>query len=305
MFRPSTKQIVPLLVLLLALAVLPSGTSGQSSPARARPRPANVVAGTLSSMDAEAATVGIKGKSGAETLYRVTDKTQLWLGRKLAELSAFQVGEGVVVRFRKSSVGPATLYDLADTASWAWVDRLRHDTTPVTVKEIDDESLLAEESGGTFSYRVTEKSQWSKAGKPVPASDYKAGDKVYVVPRLLPGGGTMAIAISDGGSDAAKLKERSRFTVSGTIRTWNAEKRTISLATAAGDDRSLTLLPDCAIRNSGKDVPISYVRQGQAVTLHLTRDETGGQVVKQVTIKKAAAKKLPARPGAKAATRKP
>jgi hypothetical protein len=265
-----------------------------------------VITGTLASTDAAAATLGLKSRSGIETPYRVTEKTLLWREKKPAELSAFRTGEKVVVRFRKSSVGPATLYDLADEASWGWVDRLRHETSRVTIKEIDDESLHAMESSAEFDYRITEKTEWSRAGKPAAPTDFKAGEIVHVVPRLLPGGGTMAVVVSDASTDAAKLKERSRFTVSGTIRTWNAAARTLAIHTAAADDREFILTPDCVVRQSGKDVPVAYLRPGLSATLHLTRDESGEQVVRQVTLKgKATAKRLPSKSGGKVSPVKP
>lgn len=284
-----------ILVLTVTAAV------AQTSPSRTKSRAANVVSGTLATTDAAAGTIGVKSRAGTETLYRYTEKTQMWRAKKPAEISGFKTGDSVFVRFRKSAVGPATLYDLADAASWAWVDRLRHETAQVTVKEIDEQSLHATEGADAaeYTYRVTDKTQWSKGGKAAAPADFKAGDKVYVVPRLLPGGATMAMAISDASNDAAKLKERARFTVSGTIRQLNVEKRTLAIHTTAGDDRELALLPDCAIRMAGKDVPLSYLRPGQAVSLHLSRDDAGDQVVKQVTIKGKTTKKLPSKAGTK------
>jgi hypothetical protein len=275
-----------LLTFLLALAVCSSAAS-QS----ARKPPTNVLAGTLTKLDLDEATVVVKSKSGAETTYRLTEKTQVWRGKKAVEAHLFTPGEAVVVRFRKSSVGPASLYDFADAASWKWIDRLRHETTAVTLKEVEEGSLTAEADGGELIYRVTEKTQWSRGGKPASPSDYKAGDHAFIIPRLLPGGATMATAVTDAVTDAAKLKERGRYTLSGVIRVLNVEKRTLNVHSAAGDDRLLSVTGDCVIRRSGKDVSFASLRPGINVTLHLTRDESGEQVVKQITIKSATARK--------------
>ena len=269
------------------VALLTASASAQKLPGKSKTRPANVVHGTLAAIDIAAATVTVKPKSGPEAAYRITERTLVWRAKKLAEPSVFKSGDDVVVRFRKSSVGPSTLYDLADTASWAWLDHLRHDTAQAAVREVDEKDLRVVEGpdAAEFAYRVTEKTQWSKGGKPAAPSDFKAGDSVSIVPRLLPGGGTMAIAVTDNPADAARLKERGRLTLSGTVRSIDAQKRTVAIHTAAGDDRELSMPPDCIVRSAGKDVPVSYLRAGQSVTLHLTRVDAGDPTVKQVTIK--------------------
>src|SRR6266511_1483340 len=132
--------------LILPVIQSPHPAGAQTSPSRSRKPAANVQSGTITAVDVDEATVTIKTKAGPNVTYRLTEKTQMWRGKKPAEAHSFTPGDGVVVRFRKSSVGPATLYDLADTASWAWVDRLRHETTSVLVKSIDEDSLAVTES---------------------------------------------------------------------------------------------------------------------------------------------------------------
>lgn len=292
-------QIGAVLASLILLSPTTGLAAGQSSASKTKSRPSNVVSGTLTSTDPAAATINVKLKPGSERPFRYTEKTQMWRERRSVEISSFKPGDNIVVRFRKSGVGPATLYDLADAGSWAWVDRLRHETCLIAIKEIDEESLHATETGADFTYRVTDKTQWSKGGRPGAPSDFHSGDVVHVVPRMLPGGNTMALAVSDASMDAARLKERSRYTVSATIRAWNAAERKLDFVTSAGDERQLTLTDDCIVRLSGKDVPVSYLRSGQAVTLHLTRLGGEEQVIRQITIRKATSKRLPSRPGQK------
>lgn len=287
----------------VALLALPSPVHAQTK-RKSSPRAANVQTGTLVSIDEAGATLTLKPRSGPDIAYRLTEKTHLLRGKRPAEISAFKPGETVVARFRKSSVGPASLYDLCDKASWEWISRLRRETTLVTIKEITEEGIRAAEGaeGAELDYRVTEKTQLSLHGRPATVSDLKAGDRVYVVPRLLPGGNVMAIAISDAVDSAARLKERTRFTVTGTVKTMDAAKKTISLHSAAGDDRDIALASDCIARAASKDVPLTALRPGQTVTVHLTRNEEGEQVANRITIQ---TKRAPKRSGAKLPPKKP
>jgi len=250
------------------------------------PRQANVSAGTLVLVDTEAATLTIKPGAGREAVYRYTEKTRMLREKKPVEIAAFKSGETVVVRFRKSSVGPPTLYDLTDNASWIWLSRVRRETTRVTIREITGDELRAVEGEdeAEIAYRITEKTLWGKGGEVVSADDFTSGERVYVVPRLLPGGGVMAIAVSDAPGFAARLKERTRPTITGTVQAFDLAKKTLFLRSAAGDDRELVVGPDCLVRWTTRDMPLSVVRPGQNVTVHLRRNEEGEQVVVRITI---------------------
>jgi len=268
----------------------PAQTSKATSP--------NVKFGTLVSVDSDAATIVLKPKSGADITYRLTEKTVILQNRKAVEVSAFKPGDAIVVRFRKSSVGPASLYDLTDRPSWDWLNRVRRETTQVIVQEITEDALEAVDSGVPIAYRVTEKTAWARAGKPCSAADFKAGEKVYVVPRLLPSGGIMALAVSDSTNSAAILKERSRIYVTGTVKVINPEKRLLNLHSVAGDDRELPIAESCVVRKESKDQPLTAVKPGQTITVRLARDEENEQHITRITIKtsKTAKTRPPATP---------
>lgn len=270
------RLLVGILALIPALSVS-AQTSKAVSP--------NVKFGTLASLDPEAATLILKPKTGADITYRITDKTVILQNRKAVEASAFKPGDSIVVRFRKSSVGPASLYDLTDRPSWDWLNRIRRETTQVIIQEITEDELEAVDSGAPIAYRITEKTSWAKSGKPCSAADYKAGEKVYIVPRLLPSGGVMAIAVSDSTNYAAILKERSRIYVTGTVKSINVEKRLLNLLSVAGDDRELPIAEPCIVRKESKDQPLTAVKPGQTVTVRLARDEENEQHITRITIK--------------------
>ena len=287
-----------LLVLPVLLVITCFSLPGLAQTKKSASHPANVQTGTLASIDTAAATLTLKPKTGADIPYRLTEKTRILKGKKSVEADTFKAGDAVVVRFRKSSVGPASLYDLADKTSWEWLAKLRKETTLVTVKEISEDALHATEGAdaAAVEYRITEKTACSKGGKPATTADFKPGSKVYVVPRMLPSGGIMAVAISETSESAAKLKERARSTLSGTVKAISAEKKTLSIRSVSGDDRDLNIAADVIVRHLSKDVPLTAVKPGQTVSLRLTRNEENEQVISKITIqsRKTIVKKLPA-----------
>lgn len=279
MHRRFHAVLLPFCFVLLAVATA-------QTPRKTRSRSPNVKTGTLVSVDSNAATLVLKPRTGTDLTYRYTENTHILRDKKAVEATAFKPGDAIVVRFRNSSVGPAELYDLADKPSWEWLDRVRHETTLVTVKEVSDESLKAAEGtdGAEIEYRITDKTQCSRGGQSASIADFKAGEKVYVVPRLLPRGNLMATAISDSGGSAARLKERAGRSVTGVVKALDTTKRTLSLHSAAGDDRDLVLAPACRVRMASRDVPLTVVHPGITVTASLTRNEEDEQVVSRITI---------------------
>lgn len=273
------------LVVLAVLAAL-SVTAAAQTKKSSRPTPENVRSGTVVSLDAAAATITLKHRSGPDITYRLNEKTRILRGKSTVALDAFKPGDAVTVRFKKSS-SPPTLYDLADKPSWEWLDRIRHETTLVTVKEVADKELIATEGADQteVAYRVTAKTAWSKGGEEAGPDDFKPGDKVHVVPRLLPSGATMAIAVSDVSGEAAKLKERAGIYVTGTVNVINHQQRLLNLHSQAGDDRELAIASDCVVRRDSKDVTLAAVKPGSLITARVTRDEEGEKTVSRITIK--------------------
>lgn len=274
------------IALIVALPLLACRAAECQTTRRSGSRAANVQTGAVVAVDAVAGTLTLKPRSGPDVTYHITDKTRVLKEKKAVEAAAFKPGDTVVVRFRRSTAGPASLYDMADKASWEWLDRLRHETTPVTVVDATDESLKAAEGAdrAEVDYRITEKTAWQKGGKPAAAADFKAGDRVYVVPRLLPSGGIMAMAVSDAPEGAAVLKERSRSTVSGVVKALDAGKRALHLHTAAGDEREIVLAADIIVRQASKDVPLTAVHPGQAVSVRLSRAADNELEASRITI---------------------
>jgi len=271
---------------VLVLIVVPAISLAQTRPKTSTAKSANVKAGTFVSVDTSGATITLKPRLGSNVVYRYTEKTQMLRDKKPAEIDAFKTGDEVVVRFKKSKIGPAALYDLADKKSWEWLVRLRTQTVIVTLKELSEESLQGTEGADStaVTYKVSDKTLFSHAGKTASASDFKAGDKVYVVPRSLPSGNIMAVAVADSLATAERLKERAKTTVGGTVRAIDLTKHILNLHTIAGDERELLLDPECTVRQASKDVPLSAVHTGLQINAHVTHNDEGELVVNKITI---------------------
>lgn len=272
--------------LLYASLGLPFGYAQNRKQTRSSSSSAVIQAGALVSIDPATATLILKPRVGPEQTFRYSETTTIYRNKKRASVSDFTSGTPIVVRYRRSSAGPPNLYDLADSASWEWLDRVRHATTRATIKEITEEHLhvLEGEGQAEIEYRITARTQWSRGGKPVSPDDFKPGESVYVAPRLMARGRILAVAVSDAANSANILKERTRPTVTGEVTAVDLAVRTLALRTVAGDARELALSPDCKVRQSSRDVPPNALRVGQTVTAHLRRNEQGERLVTLVTI---------------------
>jgi hypothetical protein len=262
------------------------GYPQNQKPARSSRSSALIQAGTLVSIDLDTATLILKPHAGPEQTFHYSEATTLYRNKRRASITDFTTGTPIVVRYRRSSAGPPNLYDLADSTSWEWLERVRHATTRVIIKEITEEYLHAREEAdpAEIEYRITANTQWSRGGKPASPSDFKPGESVYVAPRLMARGRILAIAVSDAAELVNILKERIRPTVGGVISTVDVNARMLTLRTVAGDVREMVLSPDCKVRQSSKDVSPNSLRVGQVVTAHLRRNEQGERLVTLITI---------------------
>lgn len=286
-----------LCLLVTAAVLLPLPGPPLHAQGARRSAPKNVVAGTLSAVDAAAGTVTLTPRGGAPQSFRLTDATRILAVKRAVPVSALKVGESIVVRFRKSASGLPSLYDLCDKASWEWLDRIRHEPTRVTLRAIGEDELKATEGPdqAEVAYRVTEKTQWARGGKAAARSDFKAGETACVIPRMLPSGAIMAAAVSDSEADAAKLKERARTIVTGVVRSADAGQHALVILSAAGDERRFALDPSVVVRRSSKDVGAPALRAGLTVTVHFRRQLGGDDLVYRITIQTSKATHWPAK----------
>lgn len=279
-------RMLSVFVFLGLFSGLLSGYAQNQKQTRSSSSGAIIQAGTLVSIDPTNATLILKPRTGPEQTFRYSETTTIYRNKTRASVNEFTSGTPIVVRYRRSSAGPPNLYDLADSASWEWLDRVRHATTRVTIREITEDYLHVVEGTdqAEIEYRITANTQWSRGGKPVSPGDFKPGERVYVAPRLMARGRILALAVSDSANSANILKERTRPTVTGEVTAVDLAAKMLSLRTVAGDARELALSSDCKVRQSSKDVSPDALRVGQTVTAHLRRNEQGERLVTLITI---------------------
>ncbi len=241
--------------------------------------------GVVVSLD-EAARRIVLRHGQVETAYQVPESAVTMIAQRACELSRFEVGAVVTVRYRIASDGPHSVYDLVDSATWPWLVRMRREINGGIIREVSERGITFEDTKdhGTLFLRVTDKTL-IEVGDARALADLKPEMTVFVAPRLLPNGQTMATAIAGTFAGAARLRERTMPTVTGTIRSVDIARRSLEMDTRTGDRRSLRLAEPCLVRRDGKDVPVSQLRVGQWVTAHVRRlDE--GDTVHRLTIGK-------------------
>lgn len=274
-----------MVTLLLTLAALPALAQATQAVASS-PKSGNVRTGSITLLDSVSGQLSLRGPTGTETAFRLTEHTLILKARKTVERSAFAVGESVVVRFRRASNGVATLYDLVDKPSWDWLARVRRTVTEVSLRSVSEDRLACSEGSEAvpIEYRVTPKTLWGAGGKAVGAPVGKAGDRVFVAPRLLPSGGIMAVAVADTKSLCQMLLERSRPTCKGVVAAVNAAERRLTVKSGLGDIRELRWSEKVVVRRGGHDVTTQSLHTGAHVVVHLKSGTSGEREVSRITI---------------------
>lgn len=229
----------------------------------------------------------LRTASGGSLSFVTAPATLILKAKQAVSISAFASGDAVTVRYRPSATQPYVLHDLADRASWAWIVRLRTQVTEVTLREVTDADLVAEEGpeAAPVRYRVTATTSWRKSGGPAQPADFATGSRVWVAPRLLPNGRIMAVGVADTRQGAEGLRERSRPTVTGRLTLVDVAARKIAIVSASGEAHEAVWHDAPRVRREGRDVPLGTLAVGQWVTAHLKKDGAGGRLLTLLTIK--------------------
>jgi len=256
----------------------------------------NVRRGTIESIDPAIAKLMLKTASAKLSEFELTDKTRYWRNRHSVESAAFKAGDAVVAHLRhnRKKADAMLVVELDDKVSWDWLTAMRHRTTRVTIKSVDDDSLSV--AVGTealpFTYVLSQNTLLSRGGKTIQPSEFRSGDTVYVVPRALPGGDVQARAVADSMAAATLLKERASTSVRGTIHTLDSALHTLMLTTPGHEVRSLICDTDLEVTRGGKSLPWEGLKVGQNVTARLHRNDVGVPAVWHITILKGRPKSI-------------
>jgi len=275
-------------ILLATLPLLQQSPASVARASRAHTAGANVKHGVVASVDASSGALTISSRGGTRVSFRIGDRTQVWLNRRKVAVADLLPGSEVVVRHRQSDQAPHLAYDVADSATWTWLQRIRRDVTTVRVSAVEEGWLRTEEGAerNPVEYRWTGKTAWSRGGKAVGPEAFRPGDTASVAPRLLPNGAVMAVSVAENPDSAARLRERSRPTVTGVVTRYDAASRSLALRTVLGDERDLTLAEACECRRDGRTVPLTALRAGTRVTAHLRTESDGVRRCVKVTVQR-------------------
>ena len=247
----------------------------------------NVRNGEIVSIDLSAETLVLKERTGRAETYVFTPKTRFHKQKKTVELKDFKAGDPAVVHFRRSRTdGAMMLSEVDDPISWDWLAELKKTTVAATIQTIEEDILTVKlaKDGVEFEYSVSEKTRWEKAGAETSAEQFKAGDKVFVVPRSLPSGGVFARAVADTPGGADQGKERTATSVHGTILALEPAAYKITLKTAAGDTRNFAFNDETEVKKNSKPIPVTTLKPGEHVSARLRHEESGDELAWRITV---------------------
>jgi len=229
----------------------------------------------------------VKTVDGGETRFRLTASTRCWVGRKPAGIAVLKPGDAVVVRYRLNAKAPAPAYDVADAASWDWLDRIRHDIVTITIGSIASRVLCGSEGSDPveIEYRFSPKTVWRRLGQAADASAFHVGDRVSVVPRMLPSGAVMAALVADTAAEASTSRALARASIRGTLVAVDEAKHIVQLRAGDGHVYELPLASGCVARRSGEAVPLAGLREGTPITIWLRRGLSAVPEVSRIAVR--------------------
>jgi hypothetical protein len=121
--------------------------------------------------------------------------TRFWKGKAQAKRDSFKAGDQVKVRL-KTDVDPTVLREIADRPTYAWLEKIRKEPMPATIKKADAKYVTVKfDDGSEFAYRATDKTKID-VGDAKAVGDLKEGMKVYAKGRTLPSLDTFLVTLS-------------------------------------------------------------------------------------------------------------
>lgn len=241
----------------------------------------------LVSIEPEKEQVRLQRKGGSEVQAELYKKARYWLRKAPASLESFRQMEGATVMIRMSVRSGATpaVREMADLETWKWLEKVRRGVVKAKLIALEEELLTAEFADGTrFTYRVTPKTQWERDGQPASRANFRVGETVYLVPRLLSNLDTMLLIVSNNEKGAQIGRERSLPTVSGTLEVLDLNKQILRLRSKSGDVREFRFDDQTEFVKSGQRITADKVRLPANVTVHRRKESEGTEYAKRVTI---------------------
>lgn len=125
-------------------------------------------------------------------------ETRFWSGKQIVKRDAFKAGDKVWARIR-TDADPPQLRELADKATWDWLDGIRKEPREGTIEKVDDKFVTVKFADGSiFQYRATAKTKVQLKDKPeASTSDLTVGEHVWAKGRTLPTLDTWLVTVTD------------------------------------------------------------------------------------------------------------
>jgi hypothetical protein len=126
-------------------------------------------------------------KVGTEPLaVEDSPETRLWKDSARTDRSRFRKDDSVGVRI-KTDTDPPVLREMADAATWAWLNRIRKEPQKAVVEKVEAKTMRVKLADGRpFEFRISDKTEVLLGGRAAGMADLEPGATVYVKGRLLP-----------------------------------------------------------------------------------------------------------------------
>ncbi len=241
----------------------------------------------LDTFDPEGNTIILKRTGKPDVNATLHKRARLWLNKAPATVDQFRqmAGETVMVRMSVGTQVRPVVREMADPATWKWLEKVRRGIVKGVLKGVEENYLLIDLPDNTqFAYRFTPKTRWERDGKPATIEDFAIGETLYLAPRLLANLDTMLLSVSNTEKEAQVGRERALPSLSGTIQAIDRQRKLIRLLTRAGDIRDIFYDEETEFTFKGKAVRVEQIKPPARATIHRKRNEEGKDYARKVTI---------------------
>lgn len=241
----------------------------------------------LQTFDPEANTIVLKRTGKPDVNATLHKQVRLWINKSPATIDQFRqmTGEVVMVRMSVGTQVRPVVREMADPASWKWLEGVRRGIVKGILKGVEENYLMIELPDKTqFAYRFTPKTQWERDGKPATIEDFAIGETLYLAPRLLANLDVMLLSVSNTEKDAQVGRERVLPSLNGTIQAIDRQRKLIRFLTRAGDLREIYYDEQTEFTFNGKAVRVEQVKLPARATIHRKRNEEGKDYARKVTL---------------------
>ena len=238
-------------------------------------------------------------KAGTENISVEDDqRTKFWKVKLPVTREAFKTGETVTVKV-KTDANPPLVRELSDVATAKWLDHIRKNAVPGTIKKIDLKRIVIDlDDKSEFSYAYSEKTKVEVKNTMSAVSDLKEGMHVYAKSQLMPSLDTRLTLLSDrlavtdkpakGGAKVKAEKPVKLAEAGGLLGTVSAIDESLGIFDIDGSMPSVHITYNSQTKFilAGTLVSIKTLKIGDTVEIVYRRDKFGRIVASKVTLKR-------------------